>query len=145
MRRSLTPLLIEFLNYRLALPASSVLHHTLVQGKTFVHLGTATQNPRFHPFEKDSIAIPFIRAVICFFFYTIRTFLTNPQEMRARTTTVHRFVWYFSLPLYDVHSSCYASFSRVKYLWVGYGTCLTIYPLTLLVPTVHGGRLKVVF
>ena len=114
MRRSLTPLLIEFLNYRLALPASSVLHHTLVQGKTFVHLGTATQNPRFHPFEKDNIATPFISAVICSFFSTIRTFLTNPQEMRARTTTVHRFVWYFSLPLYDVHSSCYASFSRVK-------------------------------
>ena len=115
MRRSLTPLLIEFLNYRLALPASSVLHHTLVQGKTFVHLGTATQNPRFHPFEKDNIATPFIRAVICFFFYTIMAFLTNPQEMRARATTVHRFVWYFSLPLYDVHSSCYVSFIRVKY------------------------------
>ena len=72
-------------------------------------------NPRFHPFEKDNIATPFIRAVICFFFYTIRAFLTNPQEMRARTTTVHRFLWYFSLPLYDVHSSCYVSFIRVKY------------------------------
>ena len=114
MRRSLAPLLIEFLSYRLALPASSVLHHTLVQGKTFVHLGAATLNPRFHPSVKDNIATPLIRAVICSFFYTIRAFLTNPQEMRARTTTVHRFVWYFSLPLHDVHSSCYASFSRVK-------------------------------
>ena len=114
MRRSLTPLLIEFLNVRLALPASSVLHHTLVQRKTFVHLGTTTQNPRFHPFEKDNIATLSIWAVICFFFYIIRAFFTNPQEMRARTTTVHRFVCYFSLPLYDVRSSCYASFSRVK-------------------------------
>ena len=114
MRRSLTPLLIEFLNVRLALPASSVLHHTSVQGKTFVHLGTTTQNPRFHPSEKDNIATLSIWAVICFFFYIIKAFFTNPQEMRARTTTVHRFVCYFSLPLYDVRSSCYASFSRVK-------------------------------
>ena len=114
MRRSLTPLLIEFLNVRLARPASYVFRHALAQGKSFIHLGAATLNPRFHPSEKDNIATLSIWAVICFFFYTIRTFLTNPQEMRGWATTVHRIVCEFPLPLYACRSSCYASFSWVK-------------------------------